>query len=1198
MAKSETSFDSGKNLVKPKIPNVKLLEPSDIALGTGTKTGFKPYVQIDTSGVVNPSDLAITQPKPDTTSDYSWWDTFKLNTAPIIHSVAAGMAEDATFQRDVNYDSDADYEAYKQAYGIRNTDDAHYLLSAPSAAAFQYRTGIVEERKKRDDAFLQYPSAGLSASILDADLGVGVLLPEVKGGTMLARMGQRAAYAAGAMGATGGVLAAQGSANPMSDTEKTWAYVGMGLSGLFVPSARSIANSAASGAVDHTLQSTPKTTSVDVLANNHTQVVGSGAKTTAVDLTDSATPQITRSTPTTLPEDVLQRGKPYTARSSAQTALQAKKLTKTHEIVEVEPNKFVLRPKQTLSQAVDAELESLKETTILDDISKVEQESTHLPSDSQAHAVGAIPIGDGSASITARVTTDQAPDALPKKSIERKFYNYILSVGDQLRNYVPNANSPVHKLVASIFNRGDNVVESAAHSERTWQYMLKPLKTGLDYGVRRLTGVNPVLGRIFKSDYTNAYKQLSRDFVHHMQLVDNKVVEYASQNKGIVMSDAAIHNAIDSLPMRQTMNVDPTEYAEVMRNLLKNYVDSKFATDVYDRFTGTKLLNDDTAEQLLRRPTYLPVDHSYSVIRDLAESGSSAATAMRTKAIAEFIGNQIMRMYPNINNKEFMLTPEMVGQHFIETQRKVEQNFGIRTIGYTKEGLHDLLTSTGKVSAKTALDVVDEIYDKVEAHTGGVTNFKRRIDWDWNAKGSFTDGTEFTMADLVNPSITGTLDRYTNSMAKRTALAEYGIGSEAALEGVWKTAMESVPKQDRLAATRLFESIHNSLMGKPIGEQVHPVLRSLQTVAGMMNLANSGIFNLADLNTQLLKLGYLRSFPHMLAAVKPVLKGMKGYTAKEAKSIEDVITGKLMVLDSWKPFINRYGDQFEISSMRHEAVEYFGQATRFLNGSEFIKRYQIGLFAGVYVSAMKGASKGVKADIKFLKHRIGMSDELIGQISQQFNKHGSVIDAWDADIRRAMERKVFHEADNMAHTVHEGEIPELMQYSAVGKVIFPYMRYTFAMTNKMLRKTYMEDGALFTAIMLAHQVPMAIIVAGLQNIQAGKEVDADIVRKTINAIPALGMLSYPIDLVMSSGLLAGAGKAMGMDTEDSKLLGNAGNTGNSAAVFTPITKTMKLLKKAVDPDSTLTPRDIKQNTVLNSIPALGILLNAVEDKED
>ena len=82
----------------------------------------------------------------------------------------------------------------------------------------------------------------------------------------------------------------------------------------------------------------------------------------------------------------------------------------------------------------------------------------------------------------------------------------------------------------------------------------------------------------------------------------------------------------------------------------------------------------------------------------------------------------------------------------------------------------------------------------------------------------------------------------------------------------------------------------------------------------------------------------------MLAAMKPVIKGMRGYTAKEAKSIEDVLTGKLMVIDSWQPFINRYGDQFEVSSMRHEAIEYLGQATRFINGSEFIKRYQLGLF--------------------------------------------------------------------------------------------------------------------------------------------------------------------------------------------------------------------------------------------------------------
>ena len=165
-------------------------------------------------------------------------------------------------------------------------------------------------RRERDDALVQHPIAGISASILDADLAVGAVLPEVKGGTTLARVAQRGAYAAGAVGATAGVLATQGSANPMTDTEKTWAYLGMGLSGIFVPSARSVAASAAKGTPDNIIKTTTKTTAYDVL--------------------DEAQPPITRSKPTTLPDDILQRGKPYSSRSSAQTALQAKKITKTH----------------------------------------------------------------------------------------------------------------------------------------------------------------------------------------------------------------------------------------------------------------------------------------------------------------------------------------------------------------------------------------------------------------------------------------------------------------------------------------------------------------------------------------------------------------------------------------------------------------------------------------------------------------------------------------------------------------------------------------------------------------------------------------------------------------------------------------------------------------------------------------------------
>ena len=227
---------------------------------------------------------------------------------------------------------------------------------------------------------------------------------------------------------------------------------------------------------------------------------------------------------------------------------------------------------------------------------------------------------------------------------------------------------------------------------------------------------------------------------------------------------------------------------------------------------------------------------------------------------------------------------------------------------------------------------------------------------------------------------------------------------------------------------------------------------------------------------------------------------MKGLSKSEAKDLEDIMTGKLMQGSRWKNFITHYSDNFTVDAGIHEAAQYYGQSARFMNLSESVKRVQMGMLMGTYIKALRGAGTGVAKDADFLRNKLRMPDELIDGIVEQWGKHGEKVDDWDAAVRIPMEQKIFHEADNLALTIQKGEIPAILEHDAVGKVIFPYMSYAFAINQKVLRRVWNRDGAAGVAVLLAAQFPIAMMVAATINVRKGEEPDKDLALGTLRAV--------------------------------------------------------------------------------------------------
>ena len=279
-----------------------------------------------------------------------------------------------------------------------------------------------------------------------------------------------------------------------------------------------------------------------------------------------------------------------------------------------------------------------------------------------------------------------------------------------------------------------------------------------------------------------------------------------------------------------------------------------------------------------------------------------------------------------------------------------------------------------------------------------------------------------------------------------------------------------------------------------------------------------------------------------------------------------------------KPEVSKVGATFSECEVRHEdayseLLEKLGLNERFEN----IKNVPALYDRINYISKINTKAKNSPDPKDYFKSIIFFSIliENVSLFSQFFiimsmNKHKNVLKGIsNAVVRIPMEQKIFHESDNLAFTIQKGEIPAILEYDAVGKVIFPYMSYAFAMNQKVLRRVWNRDSAAGLAILMAAQFPIAMMVAASINIRKGEEPDKDLAIGTLRAMTTLGIWNYPMELLMN------------------------GVGSNGVTAMTPFSKTYNLVGDIISGD--VTPRSIKENTVLNSAVFLDPLIAAMEE---
>lgn len=698
-----------------------------------------------------------------------------------------------------------------------------------------------------------------------------------------------------------------------------------------------------------------------------------------------------------------------------------------------------------------------------------------------------------------------------------------LSVYDRLKSYV--GKDIADTLVA---NPMDDIGDSAVAYARNAK---------LD-GDRRLAGYDAVVKGIVGRGITLNPKTRAAIRAERLAL-EHDMMKLLNTNR---------QREINGLPPLTSPNANVQAMADA-------YVKSGYAQEMLKKM---KAAGVDGAEDIDASAFYMPVRHNYTKMVAAVQQGVTSWESLRI-----MYGSQIAKMYPGLT--DLGLTPSTIGGHFIETQKGSAAIGGIR--GVLKEELRHMLVNAG-VSKDKIENLLTDLYKKTE-DAGKASNLRRRMDWNFDKVHIDGQGRSISMNDFLDTDVTSVMQRYNRTMSGRIGLAQAGYKSEAS----FKEALMSA--RDKFAGSpegiqgydQFMDNIQNSLLGRPTGEQMPDWLRAGNSVGAMMQLANSGLYNLVDYANIARNFGIQAVAKHFIKSLKG--SGIGAVTAKEAETVQQVITGRLVAEGRMRDVVTHLEDNFEAPvGGLYEATSYAGQSTRFLNGSEYVRRHQINMVAGILDDlTTKLAAGDAKATEFFTKQNI--PTDRIAAIKAQVTRHGTVLEEWDDyALKEYYTTQMISATDNIAVMVRNGEVPAMMAHSIVGKMLFPYMNFTFAMTQKLLRREYTRNGATGVAALMVAQAPLATLSAAMINISGGREWDADLAVRAVKALPIMGVGGVGFD-ALTRGELGGAAPVFGVFNQAAGAVSSAasGNLDAStvlktipgASVFVPARMVVSLI---------------------------------------
>lgn len=541
-----------------------------------------------------------------------------------------------------------------------------------------------------------------------------------------------------------------------------------------------------------------------------------------------------------------------------------------------------------------------------------------------------------------------------------------------------------------------------------------------------------------------------------------------------------------------------------VQKIVQTFADSKWAEGNLERIRSSGMTG---AEDIAASPYYLPRQHSASKVREFVNSGKGVTRA----DVENMYADQFLRMY-----EERGMDAAKASQLGKQMLRNMEERADGAT-GY-RQNIAGMQGDDIEFAMRAAGIGDDEIQrfmsgvNKAQGESNTARNLKSRVEFDMTRDFYAANGTAINPQMFVNKDVNHLMEGYSRNMSGRIGLAKAGFPD---LRDVLKAVDEVVDSApDTRAAKSARETLDNTvnqLLGYPTGERAPDTVRSISILSGAEALANSGLFQLADVGMMFKEYGTMKTLKAM-TRTKFGRKALEVAQSPEYGSrLRDVLESRNVLSGRYRSVLTHLDDNTDIGSMHvfNSTVQQAGQSTRFVNGMEYVRRGQSKIAAGLIGDTLDDAIKGNAEALQQMR-KFGLTDELAAKAKAALDQNPD-LRSWPSDIRFDLETVGQNAADSIVLENRLGEIPAWMQFSALGKVFLPYMTFVAGSWNKLLMRSWVNEGAKGVALMFAYQLPLTTLTTVAAMAVQGKDLNAkDVALQTLENVPLLSWFGYAL----------------------------------------------------------------------------------------
>lgn len=431
-----------------------------------------------------------------------------------------------------------------------------------------------------------------------------------------------------------------------------------------------------------------------------------------------------------------------------------------------------------------------------------------------------------------------------------------------------------------------------------------------------------------------------------------------------------------------------------------------------------------------------------------------------------------------------------------------------------KEAL-DSLNLTALVAQATELRTVSNA-----KLIGEASAFKQRYMWDYSRP---SKATGIPLKRLLSGDFLNTVNRNIQEETGRIALSHVHMkdstGKEFSLDSGLNISRAQDIIRDRLkaqgysdrAADEVATQTFDALLGRATGETLGPVMQVLTQAAMASQLKNSGIYQSVEaIANTAQEYGMRMCVKHMLPALKMGL-GTSKIMKSDGKRIANILA-KMAAMDSRvRPDVAVLPDDMTdvTKNAIGRGIMNCAQYQRWINLQAPIQQWQVNMCAGIVDELLEDALSS---------NNISKLGELASAYSkaewtmmlQQYAKHGMAINDWDYRIAHKVLQNSFSAISMVALRARRGDRPRFLN-TAWGKVCFAYQSFAWKANNALTRRYMNTRGVGSAAMLVARQLPLAVMAAISIQAMDGKDPFADpmaLVGKAINATSGLGLMTY------------------------------------------------------------------------------------------